>query len=105
MGMLRYRRGRFLLLLHCLGRKSNTWRSFVHQFFRYGVKDSPARFENAMSAPLKPPSEKRYILAIHPHGLLCDGWHIVVAKQQPDTFKPETSDFCGVTHFKPFLCF
>jgi len=102
--MLRYRHGRVLVLLYALARKSDAWRSFAHHLFRYGVKDSPARIQSALTAPLKPPSEKRYLVCIHPHGLLCDGWHIAVAKE-PDAFRPNVNTLGGIDNFKPFLCF
>lgn len=102
--MLKYRSGRLFALFYVLARKSNMWRSFVHQLFKHGVKDSPARLESRLTAPLKPASEKRYMICIHPHGVLCDGWHIVVAKN-PSAFLPDNNNFCGVENFKPFLCF
>jgi len=102
--MLKYRSGRFFLLFYVLARRSNAWRSFVHNLFAYGVKNSPARWQNEMTIPLKPASEKRYICALHPHGLLCDGLHILVAKE-PNAFKPDTNHIGGIANFKPFLCF
>eukprot|EP00927_Polykrikos_kofoidii_P052170 TRINITY_DN45955_c0_g1_i1.p1 TRINITY_DN45955_c0_g1~~TRINITY_DN45955_c0_g1_i1.p1 ORF type:complete len:326 (+),score=30.79 TRINITY_DN45955_c0_g1_i1:54-1031(+) len=102
--MLRYQYGRLFLVAYCLGRKSNAWRSFVHHLFRYGVKDSPCRFQNDLTQPLKPPSEKRYMMTGHPHGLLLDGWHILIAKE-PESFKPDNNHLGGVPNLKPFLCF
>lgn len=102
--MARYRYGRALLLFYCMVRRTNSWRSFVHHLFKYGMKDSPARLHSALTAPLKPASEKRYMVAIHPHGLLCDGWHMVVAKA-PDGFLPNQPHFMGVENLNPFLCF
>lgn len=102
--MLNYRSGRAFLLFYILATRSDAWRTFVHKLFRHGVKDSPARLENRLTTALKPPSEKRYMICIHPHGLLCDGWHIVVAKD-PKSFLPDSSSLGGIPNLKPFLCF
>jgi len=101
--MLRSPQKRWFLALYALTRKTETWRSCVHKFFSYGLRNSPARLENKLSVPLKPPSEKRYLCCIHPHGLLCDGWHCLIGKD-PDSFKPDNA-VGGVPNFKPFLCF
>jgi len=102
--MVKYPRGRLFLLFYCMVRRSNMWRSFVHQSFRYGVKDTPARLESRLTLPLKPPSEKRYLICIHPHGLLVDGWHNLIAKE-PQSFWPDSSSIGGIANLKPFLCF
>lgn len=102
--MARYRYGRLTLLFYCMVRRTNAWRSLVHQLFKYGMKDSPASFRSELTAPLKPPSEKRYMIALHPHGLLCDGWHMIVAKA-PESFLPDYHKFMGVDNLNPFLCF
>jgi len=102
--LLRYQYGRLFVLFYTLARRSSAWRSFVHHLFQYGVKDSPACLKSRMSAPLKPASEKRYMICVHPHGLLCDGWHIVIAKE-PTAFLPDHADLGGIANLKPFLCF
>lgn len=104
--MLSCQAGRAFVLFYMLARKSNAWRSSVHNLFRFASKDSPARLVSELTTPLKPPSEKRYMITIHPHGLLCDGYHISVAKDGPDAFKTDNDSLGGVgPNFKPFLCF
>jgi len=103
--MLRYRNGRLMVLLYALARKSDVWRTFVHNVFRYGMRNSPARMHSDLTAPLEPASKTRYMITLHPHGLLCDGYHAVVAKEGPDAFKAGTHSLGGISNFKPFLCF
>jgi len=102
--MLTNNPGRLFLMFYGLVRRSTQWRSFIHNLSKHGVKDSPSRVESRLTVPLKPASEKRYMHSIHPHGLLVDGWHIVIAND-PGCFSPERSDIGGIPNFKLFLCF
>eukprot|EP00441_Pelagodinium_beii_P043222 CAMPEP_0197650248 /NCGR_PEP_ID=MMETSP1338-20131121/30824_1 /TAXON_ID=43686 ORGANISM="Pelagodinium beii, Strain RCC1491" /NCGR_SAMPLE_ID=MMETSP1338 /ASSEMBLY_ACC=CAM_ASM_000754 /LENGTH=323 /DNA_ID=CAMNT_0043224611 /DNA_START=52 /DNA_END=1023 /DNA_ORIENTATION=+ len=104
LAMLRSPYQRWFLAFYALARKTPAWRSLAHNFFSYGLKNSPARIESALSEPLKPASEKRYLCTLHPHGLLCDAWHCVVGKNQ-DAFAPDNPSTCGVPGLKMFLCF
>lgn len=102
--MARFPRGRALLVFYAAVRRSNIWRSSVHRLFKFGLDGSPAQLENRLTSPLKPASEKRYMVSMHPHGILLDGWHIVIAKN-PDAFLPESNNLCGIQNFKMFLAF
>lgn len=102
--MARNKAGRAVLVMYALVRKTDVWRNLVHQWFAHGLKDSPAHIVNRISVPLKPPTEQRYLICIHPHGLLCDGYHMAVAKE-PDAFRPDSNSLGGIVNLKPFLAF
>jgi len=104
LALLRSPQKRWFLAFYALVRRTDAWRDFAHSFFRFGLKDSPARVENALSTPLQPASEKRYLCCLHPHGLLCDGWHCVIGKN-PESFKPDNHAVGGVPNLKLFLNF
>jgi len=90
-------------VLYCLVCRTDAWRSSVHQLFKFGLEGSPAKFESKLTSPLKPASQKRYMVAIHPHSLLCDGWHLSIAKN-PGSFEAQ-NDTVGVPNLKAHLCF
>jgi len=101
--MMKYKCGRTFLIFVFMLRYTKIWRESLHKLYKHGVKNSPSRFVSRLTSPLKPASEKRYLICAHPHGLLVDGWHIAIAKS-PNDFAPETHTLGGIPNMKPYLC-
>eukprot|EP00439_Symbiodinium_sp_Y106_P051215 s1929_g6.t2 len=53
------------------------WQQSVHRFFGYGASRRH-RFLNEHTDVIK--DDKRYLWSLHPHGLLADGWHSLIAR-------------------------
>lgn len=76
------------------------WQEAVHRMFRFAVAKSH-RFVNENKHLIK--DEKRYLWCLHPHGLLADGWHSMIASNL-DSFADEGNGPSGVGR-KVALCF
>merc|ERR1712167_333269 len=96
------RRGRKLLLLYALICRTTKWQNLFNEVIRFGVKKRPVSYVNKMP-PLEPPDKKRYMVAFHPHSVLMDGAHMVIA-QHPNSFDDDNNEFLGIKNFKPTLC-
>ncbi|OLQ10151.1 Diacylglycerol O-acyltransferase 2 [Symbiodinium microadriaticum] len=53
------------------------WQQSVHRFFGYGASRRH-RIVNEHTDVIK--DDKRYLWSLHPHGLLADGWHSLIAR-------------------------
>jgi hypothetical protein len=62
------------MLIH----RQSWWQKSVHRFLGYGASRQH-RFVNEQQHLLD--KDKRYLWALHPHGVLADGWHSLIANQ------------------------
>eukprot|EP00747_Dinoflagellata_sp_TGD_P188929 gnl/TRDRNA2_/TRDRNA2_48624_c0_seq1.p1 gnl/TRDRNA2_/TRDRNA2_48624_c0~~gnl/TRDRNA2_/TRDRNA2_48624_c0_seq1.p1 ORF type:complete len:427 (-),score=59.01 gnl/TRDRNA2_/TRDRNA2_48624_c0_seq1:97-1377(-) len=56
------------------------WQRAVHAFFRYGVSK---RHRMINPNPQVNADGQRYLITVHPHSILADGWHSVVGSYSP----------------------
>lgn len=58
------------------------WQRGVHRVFGYGAS---RRHRIVNEVQHLYPADKRYLVALHPHGILCDAWHSIIARHE-DSF-------------------
>mmetsp|Transcript_1452 Transcript_1452/g.3313 ORF Transcript_1452/g.3313 Transcript_1452/m.3313 type:complete len:373 (+) Transcript_1452:123-1241(+) len=63
------------------------WQRAVHRFLGYGASRRH-KIINPYSDLIK--DEQRYLWSLHPHSILADGWHSIIARN-PDSFEPESN--------------
>eukprot|EP00928_Gymnodinium_smaydae_P058578 TRINITY_DN4175_c3_g3_i2.p1 TRINITY_DN4175_c3_g3~~TRINITY_DN4175_c3_g3_i2.p1 ORF type:complete len:343 (+),score=51.25 TRINITY_DN4175_c3_g3_i2:64-1092(+) len=63
------------------------WQKAMHRLLGYGASRRH-RVVNEVSHLIKP--DKRYLFSIHPHSILADGWHSVIARNL-DSFAKESN--------------
>jgi len=83
-------------------RKVDIWNRTLRRLIAYGCSNSP-RYFDAQRTPLDP--SKQYLIAMHPHGLLCCGMFNVIARAEPNfQDKGFETIFSGGGTIKPILC-
>lgn len=60
-----------------VARRQDRWKNAIHDFVRFGSSNRP-RLVRAQSKPYD--TSKQYVIAIHPHGLLCCSWFNLLSR-------------------------
>jgi hypothetical protein len=68
------------------------WQRAVHSVMGYGASRRH-RFVNPSAHLIS--KDKRYLWCLHPHGVLADGWHSIIARQS-SSFEKDGGGPCGV---------
>lgn len=88
------------LLTYIAIHRQRWWQNFVHRTLSMGASRRH-RVDFAGNKHLLDPS-KRYLFALHPHSILMDGWHSIIARQAA-SFDSATGP-CGIGR-RIALCF
>lgn len=73
------------LVSYGLIQRNSKWQQAVHRFFGYGASRRH-KIVNQYADQIK--DDQRYLWSLHPHSVLADGWHSVIARN-PDSFSDE----------------
>ncbi|CAE8623438.1 unnamed protein product [Polarella glacialis] len=77
------------------------WQRTIHRILGYGAS---RRHKIVNPAKHLTPADKRYLYCLHPHGVLADGWHSIIARN-PDSFDEERATGPPEMGRKIALCF
>lgn len=90
------------LIYEGIFRRIDLWNKTVRSFVAYGCSNLP-RYFDAQRNPLDP--SKQYVIAMHPHGLLCCGMFNVIARAERNLQEKGCETiFGGRGTIKPVLC-
>jgi len=67
------------LVSYAVVHRQRWWQQAVHRFFSYGAS-ARHRIVNPSEHLIK--DDQRYLWTIHPHSILADGWHSIIARNQ-----------------------
>lgn len=85
---------------YCAVHRKRWWQEIIHRFCGYGASGKH-QIVNDYSRLIHP--DKRYLWSLHPHGVLADGWHSIIARN-PSSFTEEGNGPPGIGR-KIALCF
>lgn len=100
----RFKRTIIGLFFYAIVSRNQMWRRAINKFFAFGMESSPAKVVSKLSQPLSPSSEKRYLILLHPHGILADGLHAARMKN-PHEFDDDNINTFGIENLNLHFCF